>query len=166
MDINDGIISYYEGLKITASPLEDSSTKVSTLDVILNLLYKLDILYTKSDSNKVTYILYKDEKEHKSELIENLLMSDHYSKMVLDCSILPDILRWLGKSNLIINSNVIYRNKKTPAKGAKHNNLVWDAFAYTSATGINPTLASKSNAFESKTSSTTKVCFSDRKSVG
>ena len=29
MDQNSGIISYYEGLKITASPLENSSTKVS-----------------------------------------------------------------------------------------------------------------------------------------
>ena len=78
-------------------------------------------------------------------------MSEHYSKMVMDCSVLPDILRWLGKSNLIINSNVIYRNKKTPAIGAQHNNLVWDAFAYTRATGINPTLASKSDNIEKQT---------------
>ncbi len=151
MDINKGIISYYEGLKITASPLEISSTKVSTLDDILNLLYKLDVVYTKKDTNNVTYIIYKFEKEHLPESAEISMMSEHYSKMVLDCSVLPDIIRWLGKSNLITNSNVIYRNKKTPAIGAKHNNLVWDAIAYTRATGINPVLSVKADEVEKQT---------------
>lgn len=151
MDINDGIISYYEGLKITASPIEISSTKVSSLDDILNLLYKLDIVYTKKDVNNVVYIIYKIYKEHQSELEEKCLMFNHYSKMVMDCSVLPDILRWLGKSNLIVNSNIIYRNKKTPAIGAKHNNLVWDAFAYTRATGINTILGAKADTIEKQT---------------
>lgn len=151
MDLNDGIVSYYEALKITASPLEESSTKVSTLEDILTLLYKLDIVYTKKDSNNVNYIIYKDEKEHKTDKMEELLMSVHYSKMIMDCSVLPDIMRWLGNSNLIINSNAIYRNKKTPSIGAKHNNLVWDAFAYTRATGINPTLGSKADSVEKQT---------------
>lgn len=151
MDNNDGIISYYEGLKITASLLEESSTKVSTLDDILNLLYKLEIVYTKRDLNDVIYILYKYDGKEQSQIVENILMSIHYSKMILDCSVLPDILRWLGKTNLIINSNVIYRNKKTPAIGAKHNNLMWDAFAYTKTTGINPILGSKADNVEKQT---------------
>lgn len=150
MDTNGGIISYYEGLKITASPLEESSTKVSTLDDILNLLYKLDIVYTKRDLNNVIYIIYKNNQEL-SEINENSMMSYHYSKMIMDCSVIPDILRWLGKTNLIINTNVIYRNKKTPAIGAKHNNLVWDAIAYTKTTGINPTLSSIANSSEKQT---------------
>lgn len=161
MDLNDGIISYYEALKITAAPLEESSTKVSTLGDILNLLYKLDIVYTKKDFNNVHYIIYKEEKEHKSDKIEELLMSIHYSKMIMDCSVLPDIMRWLGNSNLIINSNAIYRNKKTPAIGAKHNNLVWDAFAYTRATGINPTLGSKADSVEKQTLVVLDVLLSD-----
>lgn len=151
MDTNEGIISYYEGLKITASPLEESSTKVSTLDDILNLLYKLDIVYRKRDLNNVIYIIYKNNNQELSEINENSMMSDHYSKMIMDCSVIPDILRWLGKTNLIINSNVIYRNKKTPAIGAKHNNLVWDAIAYTKTTGINPILGSKANNSENQT---------------
>ncbi|MBE0392183.1 hypothetical protein [Flavobacterium sp. PL002] len=151
MDQNNGIISYYEGLKITASPLENSSTKVSSLDDILNLLMKLDLVYQKRDNNNVVYILYKHNKETLSESIEEFSMASHYSKMVIDCSVLPDILRWLGKSNLIGNSNAIYRNKKTPAIGAKHNNLVWDAFAYTRATGINLILGSKADTIEKQT---------------
>jgi len=151
MDINGGIISYYEGLKATASPLEDSSTKASTLDDILNLLYKLNVVYTKKDFNNVVYIIYKDDNEFIQDNLEIAMMSNHFSKMVMDCSVLPDILRWLGKSNLIVYANVIYRNKKTPAIGAVHNNLIWDAFAYTSATGINPTLASKVKDIEKQT---------------
>lgn len=151
MDLNDGIISYYEGLKITASPLENSSTKVSSLEDILNLLMKLDVVYKKRDHNNVVYILYKQNKETLPERIEELLMGGHYAKMVMDCSVLPDILRWLGKSNLIGNSNAIYRNKKTPAIGAKYNNLVWDAFTYTRATGINPILGSKADTIEKQT---------------
>ena len=117
----------------------------------MTLLSKLDIIYTKKDVNNVNYIIYKIFKEHQSELEEKHLMFNHYSKMVMDCSVLPDIIRWLGKSNLIINSNVIYRNKKTPAIGAKHNNLVWDAFAYTRATGINSILGSKADTIEKQT---------------
>jgi hypothetical protein len=151
LDINEGIISYYEGLKITASPLEDSSSKISSLDDILNLLQMLSLVYIKRDSNNVNYIIYKNNNESLQEVLEGGMMSRHFSKMVMDCSVLPDILRWLGKSNLIINSNVIYRNKKTPAIGAKHNNLIWDAFAYTKATGINPNLGSKSKSIEKQT---------------
>ena len=151
MDLNDGIISYYEGLKITASPSENSSTKVSTLEDILNLLYKLEIVYIKRDANNVNYILYTDEKQHLDEDDEKIKMANHFSNMVMDCTVLPDILRWLGKANLIINANAIYRNKKTPAVGAKHNNLVWDAFAYTRATGINPILGAKADNIEKQT---------------
>ncbi len=151
MDKNDGIVSYYEGLKITSSPIEESSTKVSTLDDILSLLMKLDILYTKRDSNNVVYILYKVKGQVLPHQTEIILMAEHYIKMIMDCSILPDVLRWLGKINLITNSSTIYRNKKTPAIGAKHNSLVWDAFAYTKTTGINPTLGSKAESVEKQT---------------
>jgi hypothetical protein len=92
MDRNNGIISYYEGLKITASPLENSSTKVSTLEDILNLFKKLDIIYQKRDRNNVVYLLYKEDKYEQPEAKEQTLMSNHFAKMVMDCSVLPDIL--------------------------------------------------------------------------
>src|SRR5690606_26028904 len=62
-----------------------------------------------------------------------------------------DIIDWIVQSNLIDNSNIIYRNKNNPSKGAKHNNLVWDAFGYSKTTGINPTLARDSNIPEKQT---------------
>lgn len=151
MDQNGGIISYYEGLKITASPLEKSSTKVDSLDDILTVLMKMEILYKKRDNNDVVYIIYKIEKNELDEGNEKYLMAQHFSKMVTDCNVLPDILRWLINSNLIDNSNIIYRNKKTPHRGVKHNNLVWDAFAYTRSTGINKILGAKANTIDKQT---------------
>ena len=41
LQLNDGIVSYYEALKITAAPNEDSSTKISSLDDIIKVLSRL-----------------------------------------------------------------------------------------------------------------------------
>lgn len=151
MDQNMGIISYYEALKITAAPLEESSTKVVSLDDILTLLMKLDVAYKVKDRNDLVYIVYKVNKEKQAEASVEIMMADHFATMVADCSVLPDILRWLGNANIIDNVNAIYRNKKTPHIGAKHNNLMWDAFAYSRATGINPILGAKADTIDKKT---------------
>ncbi|MFE3872141.1 hypothetical protein ACFX5F_13005 [Flavobacterium sp. ZS1P70] len=151
MDQNDGIVSYFEGLKITAAPLEESSTKVVSLDDIITLLMKLDIVYKVKDQNGVVYIIYKLFKEKRSTPDEEMLMANHFVNMVTDCTVLPDIIRWLGNSNLIDNKNVVYRNKKTPHIGAKHNNLMWDAFAYTRATGINTVLGAQADTIDKQT---------------
>jgi hypothetical protein len=73
------------------------------------------------------------------------IMAMHYAKMVLDCSLIPDILRWLRRSNLIDNVNISYRNKKTPAIGPVHNNLNWDVITYTKTTGINHMVGTKAD---------------------
>ncbi len=112
MDQNKGIISYYEALKITSAPLEESSTKVVSLDDILTLLMKLDIVHKVTDRNDLVYIVYKIYKD--KEAVVDAMMADHFAAMVADCSVLPDILRWLGNANIIDSGNAIYRNKKTP----------------------------------------------------
>lgn len=150
IELNEGIISYYDALKITASPLEEGLTKVASLDNILSLLQGLDLVFVRRDSNEVKYILAKP-KTGMEEMQISSLMASHYSKMLVDCSVIPDILRWIQKTNLIDNDNLLYRNKKSPSKGVKHNNLVWDAIAYTRATGINAMLGKKANTLEKKT---------------
>ncbi|WP_118973812.1 hypothetical protein [Taibaiella koreensis] len=151
MDNNGGIVSYYEALKLTASPEETSSTKVQSLRDIIKILTKMNIVYEKADSNNVNYILNKADGAALPETMELSLMNQQYSKMVLDCSFIPDILKWLYNTNIIGTSQNIYRNKKTPSVGAKHNNLLWDAFGYTKATGINPTVAVKADTLEKQT---------------
>ncbi|WP_036678882.1 hypothetical protein [Daejeonella oryzae] len=151
MDINDGVISYYEAIKLTASPIEETSTKVSYLKDILNILKKLEIIYETRDTNSVNYILYTRGGNTLSSETESELLRVHYSRMVEDVNLMPDILRWLGKCNIIDNSRIIYRNKNSPAIGAEHNKQLWDAFAYTKTTGINPLPGVKADQNEKET---------------
>lgn len=151
MKENNGVLSYYEGLKVTASPQDATSTKVSNLKDILKVLVKLEFVYEKKDSNGVSYILFRNDLNDDAEASDKKLMTGHFNKMVIDSSLMPDIIRWLTKSNLIENANAIYRNKKTPSLGAKHNGLMWDAYSYTKATGINPTVGKKADVIEKQT---------------
>jgi hypothetical protein len=151
LDENQGVTSYYEALKVTSSPIEPCTTKVSSLNEILGLLKKLNILYTRNDPNNVTYIVLR---ENGYELRDDRIlpmMRKHYSKMFVDSAIVPDIIRWLKKSNLISNPVMPYRYRKTPSIGARANNLVWDACAYTKATGINPLVGAKAVSNEKQT---------------
>lgn len=147
MGIDGGIISYYEGLKVTASPLQKGSTKVDSLDDIVNDLVEAEVLVVKKDENGVKYII--DATTEPDDI--DTLMYTHYMKMVEDALFLPDVLRWLQGNNLIDNKMVVYRNKKTPFKGGLHNNLIWDAFSYTRTTGINPTFGKAADTTEKQT---------------
>jgi hypothetical protein len=143
----EGILSYYEALKICSSPLEDSSSKNSMLKELILMLDQLKLIVMATDARNVRYMIDRKvaEEDHAA------YMDDHYSKMVLDCVFLPDILKWLRKVNIIDNLKTLYRSKLTPSKGMKHNNLPWDAYGYTKTTGINPTLGAKANTIEKQT---------------
>jgi hypothetical protein len=144
---NEGILSYYEALKICSSPLEDSSSKNSMLDELILMLDQLKLIVMKTDDRDVRYLI----DSHVPEDLHTAAMDDHFSKMVLDCVFLPDILKWLRKVNVIDNLKTLYRNKLIPSKGAAHNNLLWDAYGYTKTTGINPTLGAKADVIEKQT---------------
>lgn len=156
MDQNGGIVSYYEALKITASPVEKSSTKVDSLEDILTFLMKLDIVQKTTDNNGVGFVIYKDAADTglPEELLRDtleIMTRQHYDKMIADCILLPDILNWLRRSNIIDSEKVIYRNKTTPHRGGIHNNLVWDAFGYSSTTGIKTVAKKGENLIDKKT---------------
>ena len=146
LDTNGGIISYYEALKITASPIKRLSSKIDLLDDLIDEIKVFDLVYSKIDSNNVKYIIYQIEKEN-----EAINIREHYAKLKLDAIFVKDILDWLVKSNLILSLNNIYRNKNTPSIGAVHNNLLWDAFGYTKTTGINPISTKSATVIEKQT---------------
>lgn len=146
LDSNDGVISYYEALKITASPIERLGSKIDILDDLIEVLKKYDLVYLTTDSNNVKYIIHQSEKEK-----ETILISSHYSKLKLDAIFVKDILDWLIKSNLVLSLNNIYRSKNTPSIGAVHNNILWDAFGYTKTTGINPIATQLATGIEKQT---------------
>lgn len=161
MENHGGISSYYEAMKITASPDENSSTKVTTLPDMIKVLVKLNLVYEKQDKNGVNYIIFQDQVLIDRELIGEDMMASHYSRMLIDSSLMPDIIRWLAKANLIDNVGARYRNKKTPSFGAKLNGLLWDAYSFTKATGINPTVAKKASGRESQTVVVLEVVLSE-----
>jgi len=70
-------------------------------------------------------------------------MKEYYSNMKIECTFLPIVLRWLQKSNLIDNEDVLYRNKNIPCNGIVINNLVWDACAFTGTVGFNEEIVNK-----------------------
>nr|WP_315243602.1 hypothetical protein [uncultured Flavobacterium sp.] len=151
LQLNDGIISYFEALKITAAPHTESSSKISTLEDIVKILYRLDLAYEKRDDNHNVYILLKEYKQELQINHEDFLMKMHFQKMITDCNLVPDIMRWLLNSNIIDNNTFIYRDKRTPNLGIIHNNLYWDAYAYTKSTGINEVLGAKADSVEKQT---------------
>lgn len=136
MQLNGGIISFYEGIKITTGVIEPSSTKVSSFDELVEICIELDFAYRYKDVNNVDYLILKQRGKVLEDEVQYAVASQHYQKMVLDCTLLPDILVWLQKTN-ILSQGPIYRNKSTPGIGCIHNKLVWDAYGYTKVTGIN-----------------------------
>lgn len=145
MEQNDGIISYYEALKLSASPEERTSTKATPVDELIRILIDLNLATVETDENNVRYVVDKEA------IDEKIYMSIHYSKMIEDCTFIPDILRWLRKVNIIDNLNTVYRNKSNPSKGAVHNGLPWDAFAYTKTTGINEVYGKQAKEVKNQT---------------
>lgn len=145
IDLNEGLLSYFEALKITSSPIEESSTKVSTLKEITSDLKAINIIDVITDRFGGRYLIDPNKIGERDRLLEL-----HYAKMYIDTIFLSDILIWLRKHNLIDNENVRFRNKMNPSIGVKHNNLVWDAFAYTRTTGINVTINNNANGSENK----------------
>ncbi len=150
---NNGIISKYDAIKITGAPKGKSSTKVETVDDMIKLLSRMEFVYEQKDQHDVSYVIRKQDFERLPDQDEKSLMQSCYNRMVMDCSLIPDVLRWMSSINLIdTKTNVpIYRNKKVPAIGASHNNILWDAYCYTKTTGINDVLGAIATTADKQT---------------
>lgn len=131
LENSEGVLSYYEALKVTSSPLDREKTKMDHLDRIIQDLLHLGLIMELQTYNSVTYIIDKSHGVNWPSVVKS-----HECKMRLDCMFVRDVLIWLKKHNLINREEVVYRNKDELSKGAQHNNFVWDAFSYSSATGI------------------------------
>ena len=135
LDKEDGVISLFEARKISATPVDNIERyKLIRLDEEVKMLISKDIISRYIDKEKdITYLITKDIENdpNMSNKINN-----HFNKMHLDSSFVPDIIRWLKEHNLIDNNKVIYRRSDNPTIGAKHNDFLWDAYAYTKTTGF------------------------------
>ncbi|MCD0489675.1 hypothetical protein LPB86_15645 [Pedobacter sp. MC2016-14] len=145
------VVSFYEGLKITSSTEEKTSTKISLLVDMLDDLEKLKLVATRKDRRGIHYILLRQGGDLQStESTYEALMEVHFQSMQLDAMFIPDVLRWLRSLNLV-GLGAAYRNVSAPATGVKHNNILWDAFAYSKTTGINPFVAAQADSIAKQT---------------
>jgi predicted site-specific integrase-resolvase len=146
IQLQEGIISFYEVLKLAALVLDNSRTKKNVLEKVISELFELQLIKTTQDSYGSKYIILSS-KEYKADS----LMAMQRGKMTTDAMFIPDILKTLQRSNLIDNIKVLYRGTNTPLIGVQHNNHVWDAVAYTRTTGINIGRASQADGIEKQT---------------
>jgi hypothetical protein len=146
MDLNGGIISYYESMKVSGAPLNKEKTKTDSLDKIIKELEILNLVNIISDSKGVKYLI-------NPSLIDNSdkYTADHFFRMRTDSMFVQDILRALINFNIIDNVKILYRNKNTPSVGVSHNNFLWDVIAYTKTTGINLIKAVDANSIDKQT---------------
>lgn len=107
LEKNNGVISFYEGLKITASPLDKSKTKMDYLNNIIGDLKELKLIKDIKTYDGIKYIIDMDIKNDQ----ELDLIDAHKTKMIIDCTFIRDILYYLQRHNLIDNKSVVFRNK-------------------------------------------------------
>jgi hypothetical protein len=146
LDMNNGIISHYEAMKIAACPIEDAKTKRDSVD---KLFLEIELLgYASQFANKdgVRFLISSRDAKH-----AEYSMAKAIKQMSIDAMFVPDVLRALQRFNIISNDRVLYRNKTEPQLGVNHNNFKWDAIAYTRTTGINEARSSESNTYDKQT---------------
>ena len=160
IEVNGGVISYFDALRITGAPISKGTTKVKTLNELINELEVLEYVVKIRGHKELDYIVDKEKADRIT-----LLSQEQYSNMVMDCSLIPDVLDFLKRQNIIDNKNIIYRNQKKPNIGASHNGFLWDAFAYTKTTGINTILMSNSKSDDKSTLVVLDVVLSSKYST-
>lgn len=132
---NNRIVSLYEARKAAAVPIENLDRyKLIQIDEEIKKLVAENILFITPDPERE--ILYLASNEYKDAPQLNALKKAHFEKMRLDSLFLPDIMYWLKEHNFISNNNIVYRRIDNPSIGAKHNDFLWDAYAYTNTTGF------------------------------
>ena len=131
MEMQGGIISHFEAMKVASCPVIQGKTKASSLSEVIDPLVELDVISEFRDTKSGLHWVFADmEKEAVS------LSLKHRIQTSIDCAFLADVLYWLRNRNLVDGRTPVYRRKSVPWELIVHNDLVWDAFAYTRTTGI------------------------------
>ena len=123
------VIPVVEAYKICASTIKNTSTKITPLSEIIKELEELEICEMKKEGN-VDYIILKEDGENYFDL-----MKKGNNSIRINSIFIPIVLNWLHKNN-IIEKNILYRSKNELGKAVLLNDLVWDAYGYTNATGL------------------------------
>ena len=127
---NNGVISYGEISKLCGCPITKSSSKTKSIENVIEELGM--VLELRKQEYKGYHFVVNgimDEKFLRNAC--NKIIEDAW----LDCKFIPSVLVWLQKAN-IMSEKPKYRNKNNPLKFREFNNLLWDAYGYSKATGF------------------------------
>lgn len=129
---NNGIISMYEAIKITATPISNPEKyKTISLNKDLEKLKELNFITVKTYvKTGERFIINKSEESFSDELIKK-----HRDKMSEDTVFIVDIIRWLS-SHGFITGKPIYRRKENPSVGAVLNDYLFDIYSFSKTTGF------------------------------
>lgn len=134
---NNGVISYFEIYKLSACTTEKTNSKITKFEDIIRIVNSIKEIEIVEDQG-VKYLIQADSQNRNIDYMKN-----YYSRMKIECTFIPIILRWLQKSNIVDNEDVLYRNKNIPCNGVVINKLVWDACAFTGTVGFNEEIVNK-----------------------
>ena len=141
ISLNGQIISYSELIKISACTTKKTSTKVKSLEEIIDFLQRKDVLDMKKESYKgINFLISKKiDNESKFQIIQ-----DYINKMNIDVLLIKPILFFLKNINLIDSREITkFRNFSSLDNLPKLNNLGWDAYGYTYTTGFYDSVGNK-----------------------
>ncbi|MFO1444491.1 hypothetical protein KDN24_15035 [Bacillus sp. Bva_UNVM-123] len=131
LEINEGIVSMYEAIKITSTPISNfEKYKTVSLKEDLKRLVSYDFITIKTLATGERFILKSSEVAVCDELI-----SKHQEKMREDTILIVDILRWFSNHGFI-SERPIYRSKDNPSQGAVFNDFLFDFHSFTKTTGF------------------------------
>lgn len=133
-----GICSYYEAVKITATPMTNKEKyRVISLEDDIRRLNDHNIIKKVEDRETGIpfLILLQDQMDIEDSSVIRQKIKTHLANMKRDVMFINDIIRWLVNHGLITDK-VSYRRKDNPNLGAIRNDFPFDATTISKTTGF------------------------------
>ncbi|SDT08287.1 hypothetical protein SAMN05444162_3034 [Paenibacillaceae bacterium GAS479] len=134
-----GICSYYEAVKITATPMTNKEKyRVISLEDDIKRLNDHKIIKKVEDKETGIpfLVLLQDQMDIEDSSVLRQKIKAHLANMKRDVMFINDIIRWLVNHGFI-SDKVSYRRKDNPNLGAIRNDFPFDATTISKTTGFN-----------------------------
>lgn len=128
-------ISTLDIYKLAATPIGETTSKVTTIEQVTDFLTHTDIA-VQTYVNGVRYLVHKNlmpDGVYTASALQAIQERDE--EIRLDALFIPVIINWLRKHNMVTNQNVQYRSKTHPHTSVNYNGIAWDAILHTKSTG-------------------------------
>ncbi|QQZ09406.1 hypothetical protein [Heyndrickxia vini] len=133
-----GICSYYEAVKITATPMtnKEKYRVISLEDEIKRLNDNKIIKKIEDKETGIPFlVLLEDQMDVEDSFVIRQKIKAHLANMKRDVMFINDIIRWLVNHGFITD-RVSYRRKDNPNLGAIRNDFPFDATTISKTTGF------------------------------